>query len=115
MAKRIQRVNELLKKELGQILLRKFDFPCDVLVTITGVETSVDLRKAKVAISVMPEKEIRKVLRILNSQIYNIQQKINQKLRMKMVPKIEFCQEKRVVGAAKIEEILEKIKEKENS
>ena len=39
MSNRIQRVNSLIKDELGKILLREVDFPKDVLVTITGVET----------------------------------------------------------------------------
>lgn len=114
MSKRIQRINELLKRELGQILLREVEFPQGVLATITQVETSSDLREAKISISVMPEIKREKVLQILNRQIYNLQQKINKKLRMRPVPRIKFQEEKEVKQAARIEELLEKAGEEKN-
>jgi len=113
MAKRIQRVNQLIKKELSQILLREVDFPKDLLVTITRVETLNDLSEARVFISVMPESQAKRILAILNRQIYQLQQKINKRLRMRPIPKIIFCEEKTTVEAGRIEEILEELK-KEN-
>jgi ribosome-binding factor A len=109
--KRILKINELLKRELGQLLLREVEFPEDVFVTITRVETSTDLREAIVSISVMPTSESKKVRQILNCRIYDLQQEINRKLRMRPIPKIIFIEEKEVNQAARIEELLEKIKE----
>ena len=113
MSKRIQRVNQLIKKELGQILLREVEFPKDVLVTITRVETAVDLNEAKIFISCLPEIQSEKILAILNRQIYNIQQKLNKKLKMKFIPKIEFREEKKTKEAGRVEEILEELKKAE--
>lgn len=113
MSKRIQRVNQLIKKELGQILLREIEFPKDVLVTITRVGTSADLKQAQIFISCLPEIQSEKILNILNRQIYNIQQKLNKKLKMKFIPKIEFREEKETREAGRIEEILEKLKKEE--
>ena len=112
MSNRILRLNEVLKRELSQLLLREIEFPKDVLVTVTRVETLPDLSEAIVNISVMPETENKKVLRILNSQIYHLQKEINHKLRIRHTPKIRFCREESVCEAAKIEEVLEKIKKK---
>ncbi len=39
MSKRIPQVNQLIKKELSQIILREIEFPVGVLVTLTRVET----------------------------------------------------------------------------
>ena len=113
MTKRIQRVNQLIKKELGQILLREAEFPKDVLVTITRVETTVDLNEAKIFISSLPENRGEKILEVLNRQIYNIQQKLNKKLKMKFIPKIEFREEKKTKEAGRVEEILEELKKAE--
>ena len=50
MSQRIQRINQLIKRELSQILLDEFDWeedgrrPKEILVTLTRVETSADLR-----------------------------------------------------------------------
>jgi ribosome-binding factor A len=108
--KRILKINELLKRELSQLLLKEVEFPEDVFVTITRVETSVDLREAIVSISTMPSSEAGRVRQILNCCVYDLQQEINKKLRMRPIPKIIFREEKKVSQAARIEELLEKIK-----
>jgi len=113
MSKRIQRINQLIKKELGQILLREIEFPRDVLVTITRVETSVDLNQARVFLSCFPEDKTSQILEILHRQIYSIQQLLNRRLKMKFIPRIEFREERKTAEAGKIEELLEELKKEE--
>ena len=113
MKSRIQKVNQLIKKEISQILLREVEFPSGVLITVTRVESSVDLNQAKVYISCLPEEKTSKVSQILNQQIYELQQKLNQRLQMRPIPRIKFIEEKETKEAGKIEEILEKIKNKQ--
>ena len=112
MSERIQRVNQLIKKEFSQILLREVDFPKDILVTITRVDTSPNLRESKVFISTVPEDKAQRVLKILNQEIYELQQKINRRLKMRPVPRIKFSEERETAEAGRIEEILEKLKSK---
>ncbi len=109
MSRRIQQINELIKRELSQILVKEVDFPKDVLVTITRVKTSIDLKRTRVYISVIPINQSPKVFQALNREIYNLQRKINKRLQAKTIPKIEFIQEKETNRAARIEELLEKI------
>ncbi len=78
--RRIERLNKVIKVELGQIILREFEFNEGVLVTITRVDTSPELSQAKVYISVFPEKNAKAILNILVGQIYFLQQKINERL-----------------------------------
>lgn len=110
MGKRIPRVNQLIKKELGWIILKEIDFPKDVLVTITRVETLPDLKESKIFISVFPENKKDEIIELLTRKIYFLQQKINQRLKMKFLPRLIFLPEKKTVEAGKIEEILEKLK-----
>lgn len=112
--KRIQRVNQLIKKELSQILLREVNFPKDILVTITKVETSADLKESKIYISIIPEEIDQKVIQILNRIIYDLQQKLNKRLKMRTIPQIKFLEERQTSEAGRIEEILEKIKNSKN-
>ncbi len=114
MSKRIQRVNQLTKKELSQIILRGVDFPEGVLVTVTRVETSPNLTESRVYVSIMPENQITKILNILEKLIYFLQQKLNKRLKMRPLPKIIFMEEKKTAEAGRIEEILEKIHKKED-
>lgn len=110
MSKRIQRLNELIKKELGQILLRDFELGETALVTLTRVDTAPDLTSARVYVSVFPEKLSKPILKSLISGIYFWQQKINERLQMRPVPRLFFCQEKETIQAGKIDELLEKTK-----
>ncbi|MDI6592027.1 MAG: 30S ribosome-binding factor RbfA [Patescibacteria group bacterium] len=112
MSKRIQRVNQLIKRELSQILLREIDLEREILITVTRVETSVDLSQSKVFLSIMPENQAAKAIQILNQLIYKLQQKLNKRLKMRPVPQIKFLEEKKTREAGQIEEILEEIKEK---
>jgi ribosome-binding factor A len=110
MTKRIQRVNQLIKKELSQILLREIELPQDVLATITRVETSSNLIESNVWISVLPEEESERILETLNKKIYFLQQKLNKRLKMRPIPRIKFLEEKKTAEAGKVEEILENLK-----
>ena len=83
------RVNELIKKELGNILIKEIAIP-DVLITIISVETSLDIRHAKVSLSIFPEKKAGSTIKILQKEIYGMQKELNKRLNMKPVPKIKF-------------------------
>ena len=93
MSKRIQRLNQLIKKEVAQLILREVEFPRDVLVTVTRVETTHDLKESKAFISVFPKRE-EEVLKLLNQKLYFLQKKIDKRLKMRPVPKISFWKEK---------------------
>jgi len=107
---RVFRVNELIKRELGKIILKEIEFPKNTLVTITRVQTSSNLIHTKIYISVIPESQFIKVIEILNYKIFDLQQKINKSLKMRPIPKIEFKEEKETEKADKVEELLEKAK-----
>jgi len=113
MSKRIQRLNQLIKKEVAQLILREVEFPKDVLVTVTRAEVTPDLRESKVYVSIMPEKEESQILDFLNRRIFLLQKKIDKRLKMRPVPKISFVEEKITAEAGRIEEILEKLKKEE--
>ena len=109
MIKRILKINELLKREIGSILLREVDVPDEAFVTLTRVDTSPNLQQAKVYISVIPEEKSKETLKILDKQIFSIQQSLNKKLRMRPVPKIIWMAETMTGEAARIEEIMREV------
>lgn len=109
MSDRIVKINELLRHEVSQLLLREVDFD-DALVTVTRVDTSADLKQAKVKISVMPTKQGGAALKKIRNKIWPIQQKLNRRLDMKPVPKLSFDIDKQEVEAQRIEDILSHLK-----
>ena len=112
MSNRIEKVNSLIQEELSQIFLKEVDFPKNVLVTITRVETIVNLSDVRVYVSVMPENQRDQVFEILDRRVYDIQQCLNRRLNMRPIPKIEFRKEEKTQQAARVEELLEKLKKK---
>ena len=111
---RVEKIQSLIQQELAKMMLREMDFPSDVLVTITRAYVPSNLEVANVYISVLPEEKTREVFKSLNHNIYSLQQFLNKKLRMRPVPKIQFFQEKKIAEAARIEELLAKVKEQDS-
>jgi ribosome-binding factor A len=113
MERRIEKINSLIKEEISKIIRKEIDLPENTLVTITRVKTNRDLTECKVFFSCYPESKFDEVLKILEKEIYYIQGRLNKKLFLKRVPMIRFKKEKKVLEAARIEEILEKLKKEE--
>ena len=109
MSERLKKINALIKKELGTIILKELSWPESILVTITEVETLKDLKESRVFIAVFPEKEMKKVLKILKGEVYNLQQFLNKRIKIKFVPRIKFFEDKRLKETQKVDEILNKI------
>lgn len=115
MSRRVERVNELIKREVSQIILREFELPQGILLTVTRVNTFDGLNYSKVFVSVLPDSKTGLALKILKKGIFGIQQKINKKLNFRPVPRIEFFPEKEVEKADRIEKLLEEINKDKQS
>lgn len=109
---RAQKLNRLIKKELGKIIFDFLDFTPDVLVTITRVTTAQDLFSAIVFISVWPDNKAEEFFGKLNRSVYHIQQSLNKKLRIRPVPKIIFRYDMNPEEASKVEKLIMSTKEK---
>jgi ribosome-binding factor A len=109
---RQERINSVLKNEINKIFLKELDISPNILITITRINTSSNLIQSKVYISIIPKERSKEILKILQQEIYKIQQKINKQLRIRPVPKIIFIEETETEKAGKVEEILEKLKNK---
>lgn len=109
MFSRIDRINELIKETLASIIQKEAEIPPGIFLTVTRVDTSRDLRCVKVFVSVFPEKKFGKTIKHLVKRIYLIQGKLNRKLHMKPLPRIEFVVDKTEAEADKIEKILKEI------
>jgi len=113
MSHRILQVNELIRQELGKLLVSEVEFPKNCLATIVEVETSKDLRHAKVWLSIIPTVYTQKVLNKLNKMAGHLQFLLNKKLSMKPLPRLFFKIDETERKASEIEDLLDRIKEKE--
>src|ERR671928_1774830 len=90
MSDRMRRVNEALKEVLSEGIGELKD-PRIGFVTVTGVETSPDLRHARVYVSVMgSERKRDATLAGLQSSHGVLQSRVNRELRLKRTPQLTF-------------------------
>jgi len=88
MSQRLNRVNELLKREISSVIQREFEFK-DTLVTITGVVTTNDLKEAKVFVSVLGP-GLGTVMTKLKEKRGLIQSRVTKRVVLKNTPVLDF-------------------------
>ena len=88
---RIGRINEEIQKELSQ-LIRTLKDPRvqDAMISITAVETTGDLRYAKVFVSVLQKDRSRDVLKGLKSAGGFLRREIGRTLQLRYTPELVF-------------------------
>jgi ribosome-binding factor A len=92
MTRRTERVNDLLREEISYILAREMKDPrLSLLLTITRVQASSDLRQAVVHVSIMgtPE-EKRATMELLRAAAGFLQRELKPKLDTRYVPALAF-------------------------
>ena len=107
--KRLVKVNELIKVAMGEIVKNEVEFQ-DAFVTVTHVDTSHTMEHTKVFISVIPDDKSDAVIKKLIKNVYPMQQALNKKMHMRVVPKIRFEIDHAGENAARIEKLLEQDK-----
>ena len=104
---RMRRINEVLREVIGAAIAELSD-PRIGFVTVTSVETSPDLRAAKVYVSVLGSEEEREAtLTGLRSSHGVLQAKIAAETRMKRTPTLTFHYDETIEQGMRITELLE--------
>jgi ribosome-binding factor A len=88
--KRSQRVRDLLREEIADIIIHKLKDPRIGFVTVTGVDITDDLKNSIAYISVLKEEEKKSTLEILNTAKSFIRSELAKRVRMKTIPSLEF-------------------------
>ncbi len=109
--KRSQRVSDLLRKEIADIIIYRLKDPRIGFITVTGVDVTDDIKLARVYVSVFREGERQTTLEVLNSAKSFIRSELSKRLRMKFIPSIEFRLDTAIEYGNKIEELLKAIEE----
>jgi ribosome-binding factor A len=111
--KRSDRVSDLIREEVADLIMYRLKDPRIGFVTVTGVEMTADLKLARVFVSIMKEEERELTLEILNSSRNFIRANLSKRLRMKFIPAIEFRLDTSIEYGFKIDKLLKEIKDKD--
>lgn len=108
--KRLDRVNQLLKEEISRLLQRELKDPRLGFVTVTEVETSKDLRVAKVFVSVLgDEGQWQASMAALTSARGFIRNWLRQHLDLRVTPELDVRPDRSMERAARIQSILKQV------
>ena len=109
MKHRLERVNELLKRELGELLTREVTFD-GVLVTVQQVDITPDLKHAHVFISVMGNMEQSKAaMAKLHDNRKTLQHLLSKRVVLKYTPHLHFKLDDSIERGTRVISILEEI------
>ena len=104
---RMQRVRELLKREIGEALRRELPVNEAGLVTVNDVDVAGDLRVATVFISILGNSEQQRTgLALLQKNRARIQGLVAKAVILKYTPQLRFVVDDSVVRGNRVLEIL---------
>ena len=107
MSLRLARVNELVKREIGTFLRRKYRSE-SVYWTITDVDVSADLRNATVAYSVLGDDlKAREAQLFFRRHAGEIRKEVSSKVILKYSPKLTFTRDYGIERGNRVMEILD--------
>ena len=105
---RMRRVDEAMREVLSAAITSELKDPRVGFVTVTAVETSPDLRHARVFVSVLGNPgERRRSLEALRRAHGYLQRRVAGELRIKHTPTLEFAYDDSAERGLRIAEIIE--------
>ena len=112
MAFRKEKLEELIRRLVSEVLIKEINDPRIGFVTITGVEISDDLRYAKVFFSVLGKEEDKKKTReALDSALGFIRTLVAERIQLRFAPEIVFREDNSSEYSNHIQKLLDDIKE----
>ena len=109
MSNRTVRVNELVQRELSDILRKRYQSEA-VAMTIAEVRVSPDLRDARVFVAVVGSEEVAEAkLKWIRSKAADIREELSRRIVLKYLPKFEYILDQSAVRGARILEVLDQI------
>jgi len=109
MKHRLERVNELIKRELGELITREVSFQA-ALVTVQHVDITPDLKQAHVFVRVMgSEAEAKEAMSALHASRAVLQHLLSKRIILKYTPHLHFKLDESIERGARVINILEQI------
>ena len=112
--KRLERVNQLIKEEVSAVLQRQLKDPRLGFVTVTEVDTTADLKLARVYVSVLgPDKQWASSFKALESARGFVWNWLRKHLDLRATPQLIFRPDRSMEHAAHIQALLAGLKSSE--
>ncbi len=87
--RRLDKVNELMKREIGTFVQKEFEWP-GTIVSILDVEITEDLKEGRVWVGVVGRMAPAQVIEKLSRKRGDIQRAVSRRVVMRNTPKLTF-------------------------
>jgi ribosome-binding factor A len=109
MSNRTLRINELVQREINDILHKQWQAET-VALTVTSVRVAPDLRDGRVFVSVIgTEDEAEEKLRWVRTKAAEIRREVGRRITIKYLPKFDYVLDRSAVRGARILQVLDEI------
>jgi ribosome-binding factor A len=116
MSRRSDRVGDLIRAELSDLLLREVKDPRVKLASITEVDVTSDLRRAVVKVSALGEEEQRlETVEALRHARGFLRTELAHRLRLRVTPELIFELDRGAEHSQRISELLESLNGRDES
>jgi ribosome-binding factor A len=107
-------VNALLHEELQQLIQQEVKDPRVGFATVTGVETTPDLRHARVYVTVLAgDEEAETAVRALQEARAYLRRELAARAELRYVPELDFSRDTTLERANRIEALLREAQDRE--
>jgi ribosome-binding factor A len=111
--RRADRVNALLQRELGQVISEELNDPRITFATVTAVETTPDLRTARVHVSILgDETQGREAMAAIERAKRHLRKVLGERTELRYVPDLVFIEDRSAERAARIATLLREARER---
>ena len=112
MSKRTERVADLIRREMADLLMRKLRDPRLSFVSVTAVEVSGDLSSARIFLSSLDGMEKRQeIVKVLTHAAPFLRHELAPRLGLREVPELRFSYDESIERGARVEDLLRRIHE----
>ena len=113
---RIHRINEEVQRELAS-LLRTVKDPRvkDTMLSITHVDTTTDLRYAKIYVSALDKTQEKEALKGLKSAAGYLRRELGAALQLRYTPELQFVADDSIQHGAHILEVLRQVEQQDEA
>ena len=108
--KRSERFNRLLLEELSAIVQRELKDPRIGFASLTRVETTEDLRSAKVFVSLLDDAQAAETLEALRHAAGMIRGELMHRIQARRIPELRFVHDRSIAHSVHIAEVLDRLK-----
>lgn len=104
----MQRVNEMLRQQVSEVILFELNDPRARMATITRADVSPDLKQARIFYSVLGSEADRRTMgRLLHDARHHLQSLLLKRLHLKQVPQLKFIFDESVAGSIALSKLID--------